>query len=102
MDRQRCDLFGFFGVDVPGKKGRCRQGETGKSPETSAMLANLNQFLALAMPYMNSCADPDIDKLAMQAGLDPEMAKEAYLQTVKKMREMQKEAIMLMQIGDTI
>jgi hypothetical protein len=64
--------------------------ETQKSPETNAMLAKLNQFLALAMPYMNSGADPDIDKLAKQAGLDPETAREAYQQTVKKIREMQK------------
>jgi hypothetical protein len=64
--------------------------ETKKSPATEAMLTKLNQFLALALPYMNSGADPDIDALAKQAGLDPETAREAYQQTIKKVSEMQK------------
>ncbi len=61
-----------------------------KSPATEATLGKLNQFLALALPYMNSGAHPDIDALARQAGLDPQTAKDTYQQTLKKVKEMQK------------
>lgn len=62
--------------------------ETKKSPQTEAMLANLNQFMALALPYINSGNDPDVDELAKKAGVDPEVARDFLTTALDKIKEM--------------
>lgn len=59
------------------------------SGETAAELDSVNHLLQLALPYVNSGREPDIESLARQAGVDPELAKQligAALARVKKLR----------------
>lgn len=43
-----------------------------------ASLDRLNKFLHLALPYVNANQQPDIHKLALEAGVDPESAAELW------------------------
>jgi hypothetical protein len=64
--------------------------EAKASPESEAMMAKLNQFMALALPFVNSGTKPDVDALAKEAGVDPEIARDLLKKSMNKMREMRK------------
>jgi hypothetical protein len=64
--------------------------EKTRSPQAEASLAKLNQFMALALPYINSGREPDIDALAKKAGVDPESAREVLTAALNKVKEMRK------------
>jgi len=64
--------------------------ETKASPESEAMIAKLNQFMALALPYINSGKEPDVDALAIKAGIDPETARDLFMSAMNKIRDMRK------------
>ncbi len=53
-------------------------------PEERQMIEGLNRFLSLAMPYINNGTKPDIEDLARQAGIDPELAADIYETTADK------------------
>jgi hypothetical protein len=53
-------------------------------------MAKLNKFMALALPYVNSDKEPDVDALAREAGIDPETARGLLLSAMKKIKEMRK------------
>jgi hypothetical protein len=63
---------------------------TKKSPKSEGMLKKLNQFIALALPYINSGKDPDVDALAKTAGVDPETARDFLKIALEKIKEMRK------------
>jgi hypothetical protein len=54
------------------------------------MIAKLNQFMALALPYINSGKEPDVDALAIKAGIDPETARDLFMSAMNKIRDMRK------------
>jgi hypothetical protein len=64
--------------------------ETPRSPESEAQLSKLNQLLALALPYINSGQQPDVDALAKKAGVDPEQAKALLEQALGRINELRK------------
>jgi len=64
--------------------------ETKTSPESEAMMSKLNQFMALALPYINSGKEPDVDALAKEAGVDPMTARDLFQNAMDKIREMRK------------
>src|SRR6185312_15694823 len=64
--------------------------EKTSSPQAQASLAKLNQFMALALPYINSGKEPDIDALAKKAGVDPESARDVLAAALNKVKEMRK------------
>jgi hypothetical protein len=59
-------------------------------PETEASLEKINRVLQLALPYINSNQQPDIDALAAQAGVDPTTVREAVEKSIAHMQEMRK------------
>lgn len=64
--------------------------ESQKSPESEAQMQNLNQLMALALPYINSGQQPDVAALAKEAGVDPEVAKELLEQAIGRINELRK------------
>ena len=54
------------------------------NPEESQGIEGLNVFLSLVLPYINNGTKPDIDALARQAGIDPELAADIYGNTMDK------------------
>jgi hypothetical protein len=64
--------------------------ETKSSPESEAMMVKLNQFMALALPFVNSGTNPDVDALAKEAGIDPEIARDLLKKSMDKIRKMRK------------
>ena len=64
--------------------------ETKASQESEELMAKLNKFMALALPYVNSDKEPDVDALAREAGVDPETARGLLMSAMKKIKEMRK------------
>ncbi len=64
--------------------------ETKASPESEELMAKLNKFMALALPYVNSDKEPDVDALAREAGVDPETARGLLKSALRKIKEMRK------------
>ena len=64
--------------------------ETRTSPESEAQMSKLNQLLALALPFINSGQQPDVDALAKEAGVDPEQAKELLEKALGRINELRK------------
>ena len=64
--------------------------ETKASPESEEIMTKLNRFMALALPYINSGKEPEVDALAKEAGVDPETARDLLQNAVDKIREMRK------------
>jgi hypothetical protein len=62
--------------------------ETKASPESEEFMTKLNKFMALALPYVNSDKEPDVDALAREAGVDPETARGLLMSAMKKIKEM--------------
>lgn len=58
--------------------------EPPSSPEDTEIMDKLNEFLALAMPEINSGRQPDVEALAKKTGLDPESAREIISDLLKK------------------
>lgn len=53
------------------------------------MVASLNRFLSLALPFINSGREPDVVKLAKEAGIDIDTARDVLsyaMDRVKKQR----------------
>ncbi len=64
--------------------------ETKPSPENEAMIANLNEFLSLALPDINAGKEPDINAMAKKAGIDPEIARDLLKKSMKKIKQLRK------------
>jgi hypothetical protein len=60
------------------------QFETAPSPEEVQTIEGLNRFLALALPHINNGTSPDIETLAREAGVDPELAADIFKKTSHK------------------
>lgn len=59
-------------------------------PQTEEELDKINQFLALAMPDLNSGKEPDLEALAAQVGLDLEANRETLQGIFDEVRKKQK------------
>ncbi|WP_162341836.1 hypothetical protein [Cyclobacterium salsum] len=59
-------------------------------PQTEEELDKINQFLALAMPDLNSGKEPDLEALAAQVGLDLEANRETLQGIFAEVRKKQK------------
>ena len=60
------------------------------SPKESAFTGKLNQLMALALPVINAGKEPDIDAMAKQVGVDPEVAKQLIknsMDTINRLRK---------------
>jgi len=64
--------------------------EITSSPESNAQMAKLNKLLSLAMPFINDGKEPDIETMAREIGMDPEIARELIEQTVEKFKKLQR------------
>jgi hypothetical protein len=64
--------------------------EIQESPESDAEMLQLNQFMALVLPYINAGRQPNIAALAKEAGIDYELAKELFDQAMGKINQLRK------------
>lgn len=64
--------------------------EIHRSPESEAEMSKLNQLMALALPYINLGQQPDVEALAKEAGVDPEVAKELLEQAIGRINDLRK------------
>lgn len=64
------------------------QFEIPTTPESDEMMDRMNQLLALALPYINADQDPDIAKLAKEAGVDPETARQILEPSIARAKEL--------------
>lgn len=55
------------------------------TPEHAEALGKLNEFLALALPDINSGRNPDVEALAKKAGVDPEIARQMIRNVLDKL-----------------
>lgn len=60
------------------------------SKESQEQLSKLNQLLTLALPYINSGRQPDLEALANEAGVDPEIARDILQKAMDKISELRK------------
>lgn len=60
------------------------------TPESDKSLEAINQFMQLALPYINSGERPDIKALAEQSGIKYETAKEIFENGVKQIEELKR------------
>ena len=61
---------------------------TDTSEESSEELNNLNHFLNLAMPFINNDEPFDIEKLATEAGVEIETAKDLLGKVQERLRKL--------------
>jgi hypothetical protein len=61
-----------------------------KEPENNEQLDGLNKLLQLALPYVNSGQNPDVKKLANEAGVDEEAAREMLDAVIKRIHHLRK------------
>ncbi|MDZ4809136.1 MAG: hypothetical protein SGI96_12845 [Bacteroidota bacterium] len=59
-------------------------------PESDAMVQKINHLLALALPFLNAGQHPDIEALAQEAGVDPEVAKEILQTSLARTNKLRK------------
>lgn len=57
-------------------------------PQHEAQLDSINRVLQLALPYVNSDKQPDINALAAKAGVDPEEVREAVEKSIAHIQKM--------------
>ncbi|MBZ5857537.1 hypothetical protein [Flavihumibacter profundi] len=60
------------------------------SPAEDRVLAKINHLLQMALPAINAGKDPDIEALAKQAGVDPEIAREIIGKTLERVKKLKK------------
>lgn len=60
------------------------------SPSDQENIAKLNTFFGLVMPALNAGREPDIDALAVKAGVDIQTARDLYKQIMTKFNKMDK------------
>ena len=60
------------------------------APSEQESLNKLNRFLSLALPFINSGQEPDVQALANEAGVDEETARELISHSIKKIKSLQK------------
>ena len=60
------------------------------NPSEQDSLNKLNRLLSLALPFINSGQEPDVEALANKAGVDEETARELLTNSIKKMKILQK------------
>ncbi len=58
------------------------------SGEDSRTTGKMNRLLALALPYINSGKEPDIEKLAAESGLDHETVRQIIANVTDKLKDM--------------
>jgi hypothetical protein len=58
------------------------------SPEHQETMEKLNRLLSLAMPFINSGQQPDVEKLAKEAGVDPETARDLLSKSMGRINEL--------------
>jgi hypothetical protein len=58
--------------------------------ENASFVKKLNEFMALALPYINSGKEPDVVALAKKVGIDPEVAKDLIQQSMESFNKVQK------------
>ena len=59
-------------------------------PESDLLMGTLNRLLALALPYINSGQEPNVDALAKEAGVDPETAKQLLRKSMDRINKLRK------------
>lgn len=64
--------------------------EIKKSPADDALMTKLNELLSRTLPYINAGKEPDIDALAKEVGVDPEIARDLFQKSSKRIRELRK------------
>jgi hypothetical protein len=64
--------------------------EVKPTTESEAHLTKLNQFISLALPFINAGQQPDVAKLSKEIGLDPEQANEMLKNVTNKIKELRK------------
>jgi hypothetical protein len=55
-------------------------------PSEQESLTRLNHFLSMALPYINSGQEPDMQALANEAGIDIETAQELFSNSLKRIK----------------
>jgi hypothetical protein len=61
-----------------------------KEPEDNEQLGELNKLLQLALPYLNAGQTPDVKKLANEAGVDEDTAREMFDAVIKRIQYLRK------------
>lgn len=64
--------------------------EPAASSENDPLTGRLNELLELAIPYLNAGKEPDIDAMARQVGINPELARELLQHTMERYKEIRK------------
>ncbi len=60
------------------------------SAESDALMKKLNEFMMLALPYINEGKEPDIDALAKKTGVDPKIAREILQKSMGSIKKLRK------------
>ncbi len=58
--------------------------EVKSAPADNEVMARLNRLLSLALPYINSGQEPDVEAIAKEAGVDIKTAKELLGHSIKR------------------
>lgn len=60
------------------------------SAENDLMMKKLNELLSRALPYINAGKEPDINALAKETGVDPEIARDLLQKSMNRIKELRK------------
>jgi hypothetical protein len=58
--------------------------------ESDSQIKKLNEFLSRALPFINDGNQPDIDALAKETGVDPDIARELLQKSMDRIKDLRK------------
>jgi hypothetical protein len=64
--------------------------ETKTSSENDVLMEKLNKLLSLALPYINAGKEPDIEAMAKETGVDPEIARDLLQKSMDRIKKLRK------------
>jgi len=60
------------------------------SAESDSLMKKLNELMSRALPYINAGKEPDIDALAQETGVDPEIARDLLQKSMDRIKGLRK------------